>query len=505
MRAPDALCRRILPLLLPGDRRCGTRGYGLYPSGVDLSVLRRGQRSFWECANLFVALPFGLIAFTGTVTDGSSWSCPTPRATSSDKWWIAGRSQKGTCLNPRIVGNNMVGLALPFAFLLMSPQAPQLKLGDAAPDLKLRRLEGAKAGTELTLSSLKGKVVVVEFWATWCVPCVEALPHLSAVRKERPNVEFLAVTAEEPARVAAFLKTRSDAQVPVVMDAASQAVGTYGVKTIPHTVVIDKQGKIAAITWPDKLTAEALDAVAEGRDPKLPLKVDVAARFDELDPTAKVKVVIRRSNSTGTASRTESNRFVSDGAVPQVAYQKAYETSSFRSEFNLPKEESETPYYFDVVVPADKKEDLLPTLRSALQTAFGYKVSREMRQKKVYVLRRKQGSPLKMTKATSRGMSIFKHNGMIAKGTTMTSVAEFLESVLRDIVIDETNLEGMYDFEIQWIPENMESLLKGYEAVGLELVQETRDVEFVLLKGYEAVGLELVQETRDVEFVIVSK
>jgi uncharacterized protein (TIGR03435 family) len=374
----------------------------------------------------------------------------------------------------------MVGLALPLALLLLPLQSPQLKPGDVAPDLKLRRLEGAKAGTEVTLSSLKGKVVVVEFWATWCIPCIASFPHLSAVRKERPNVEFLAVTPEEPARVAAFLKTRNDITVPVVMDTAGSAFATYGIGTIPHTVVIDKQGKIAAITQPDKLTAEALDAVIEGRDPKLPTKVDVAAKFDELDPTAKVKVVIRASNSTSDPRQIGPNRFVADGAIPQIAYQAAYETSYFRCEFNVPKEEAEARYYFDVIVPSERKEDLLPTLRSALQTAFGYKVSRETRSKKVYVLRQKSGVPLKVVKSTSPAMSVFKHNGMRSRGTTMKAVAEFLESALRSIVIDETKLEGTYDFEVQWIPDNMESLLKGYEDLGLELVQETRDIEIII-------------------------
>ena len=374
----------------------------------------------------------------------------------------------------------MVALVLPLALVFLSPQAPQLKPGDTAPDLKLRRLEGTTAGTEITLSSLKGKVVVLEFWATWCLPCIASFPHLSTVRKERPNVEFLAVTAEDPARVAAFLKTRNDVQVPIVMDTSGTSLATYGIGTIPHTVVIDKQGKIAAITEPDKLTAEALDAVAEGRDPKLPLKVDVAAKFDEPDPTAKVRVIIRGSNSTGTASQTWPHRFVSDGAVPQVAYQKAYDTSFFRSEFNIPKEELEARFYFDVSVPPDKKEDLMPTLRSALQTAFGYKVSREMRPKKVYVLRQKQGAALKVTKSTSPPMSFFKHNGMTAKGSTMAFVAEFLESVLRGIVVDETKLEGTYDFETKWVPGNKESMLKSYEELGLELVEETRNIEILI-------------------------
>jgi peroxiredoxin len=117
--------------------------------------------------------------------------------------------------------------------------------GKPAPDFTLQTLTGDK----VRLADLKGKVVVLDFWATWCGPCVQALPHMIEVTKARAEkgVVFIAVNQQEGAdEIKAFLKSKN-LETTVALDAEGQAAKLYQVRGIPQSVIIDKAGNIAEI------------------------------------------------------------------------------------------------------------------------------------------------------------------------------------------------------------------------------------------------------------------
>jgi cytochrome c biogenesis protein CcmG/thiol:disulfide interchange protein DsbE len=117
-------------------------------------------------------------------------------------------------------------------------------VGRPAPDFALRPLDG---GEPIALSALRGRPVVVNFWATWCIPCLQEHPLLvEAARTLGSRVQFLGVVYEdgEP-EVRSFLARRGSAY-PSLLDPESKTAIAYGVFGVPETFFIDGEGRIAA-------------------------------------------------------------------------------------------------------------------------------------------------------------------------------------------------------------------------------------------------------------------
>jgi len=111
-----------------------------------------------------------------------------------------------------------------------------------APDFTLKTLDGK----EITLSQLKGKVVLLDFWATWCGPCKESVPHLIQLYKDyrESGFELVGMNVDKgDGEVVRRFITSMDIPYPVVT-APEDVVRSYRVTGIPATFLIDKEGKI---------------------------------------------------------------------------------------------------------------------------------------------------------------------------------------------------------------------------------------------------------------------
>ncbi len=123
--------------------------------------------------------------------------------------------------------------------------AAAVQLSTSAPDFTLRSV----AGTNLRLQEQRGQVVLVNFWATWCGPCRQEMPHLNRIydKYRASGFVLLGVNIDDDPRAAADLAAKLGLRFPVLLDTDKQVSRAYDMSAMPATLLIDRDGRVRHI------------------------------------------------------------------------------------------------------------------------------------------------------------------------------------------------------------------------------------------------------------------
>lgn len=115
-------------------------------------------------------------------------------------------------------------------------------VGANAPDFTLKTL----AGPNLRLQEQRGKVVLVNFWATWCGPCRKEIPHLNRIadKYKSSGLVLLGVNVDDDVRNAAEVANKLKVSFPVLLDTDKSVSKLYDLNSMPSTLVIDRSGRV---------------------------------------------------------------------------------------------------------------------------------------------------------------------------------------------------------------------------------------------------------------------
>jgi len=150
-----------------------------------------------------------------------------------------------------------LALLLPLAVAIASPEAMkalgilEMRQPTAAPDVGMPTL----AGTRLAMKDLRGKLVLVNFWATWCVPCQWEMPLMESLYQAYKDRGFviLAISIDQGDvdRVRAFVKDRK-LTYPVGLDPSHEVARRFGITGLPATLLVAPDGYIKGVTYGPK-------------------------------------------------------------------------------------------------------------------------------------------------------------------------------------------------------------------------------------------------------------
>ena len=153
----------------------------------------------------------------------------------------------------------------------------EILIGETVPDVAIKEIVNYKS-TNAKLSEFKGKLLILDFWATYCAPCVGMFPKTDSLEKLfNEKVKFLPITKESKEKVGAFLNhmylIRHIKPISIVNDKVFGSLFIYN--SIPYYVWIDANGKVVATTGSDEITQKNIEAVLSGKPPSFENRKDI--------------------------------------------------------------------------------------------------------------------------------------------------------------------------------------------------------------------------------------
>jgi uncharacterized protein (TIGR03435 family) len=339
------------------------------------------------------------------------------------------------------------------------------KIGAPPPPLNLVKVLRAPDGTDTSWEKLRGKVVVLDFWATWCGPCVASIPHwneLARQFRDKPIV-FLAISDENEAVVTAFLK-RKPIETWIGLEGSTRSTrDRYGIRGIPTTVIVNQDGIVVAAVHPATLEVKSLQEVLDTKHSSLPPPRDKPPE----EPVNSVSVTnqpplfemsIRRSGPRVPSQGYDAWSWSQDRhyvrgrfASVRMAISRFFQVRP--SLVNVRTELPEVDYDFEIQLPSGGQRDVEQIFGEALRRTFGLEVRRISEERDVFVLSVTHTNapglePLdSMLPSTGGGQSAGELN---LGGVTVDSLIPYLDNLLDKPVLDETGLTNRYTIVLKW-------------------------------------------------------
>ena len=340
------------------------------------------------------------------------------------------------------------------------------EIGSAPPPLQLSQIVQGPNKNEITWEKLKGQVVVLEFWGTDCGPCIRAIPHLNELVDQFSGkpVVFLSVSDDNADRLKQFLQQRPIKSWRALDGPLISTQTAFGVDGIPTIFIIDKSGKIAAITHPAKLEAKHLDEILAGKPSSLPVpKPDTdegvspasqSATSSNFPPT-EVSVSIQGpfpfptdGNFGGAFWNKEHTVFkaVKANLRDVLAEFFGVNREQMKAEVKLP----DGLYDITASAPLDQLPQLRMRFAAMAKTQLGISVLLTNREVEVYAMTLRSTNVLGLGRAEkSRGGGAFG-GGFRLEGVTMDVITRYFESQLAKPVVNDTKLSGLWSAEVKW-------------------------------------------------------
>jgi uncharacterized protein (TIGR03435 family) len=363
--------------------------------------------------------------------------------------------------------------------IALSLLAGSLRVGQIAPPL----IGVPMNGQPFQISQFKGRAVVIEFWATWCAPCVAAQPHMNqlAAKFRGKPIEFIAVTIDQGkqarAVVAKFLNGHPlDSRVLLATGGTQES---YGITEIPTTVLVDRRGRVAAITNPEDVNEAVLDRLASGGELAGMLRRETPITIKK--PPVEAGVL---SLSVGRSTEPYMLSSSTPGATDLVGLDAR---SVLAYLYGLPptRVDGDAPLLnakWDIHAryPESLRDQVLGTCRDLVPTAIALKVELVEVEQEVYVLRCPDGPRNDVTVLSDYNGGSHESTAQNAAGGVNLSakdLANQLESILEKPVVDESGLSARLQWSFTY--KDRTSVVDTLKRSGIELSLEKRKIKIV--------------------------
>lgn len=346
-----------------------------------------------------------------------------------------------------------------------------------APGFTLPVLLQAPAGAPKTLAGLKDKVVYLEFWATWCAPCVAGFPRTNRLIEKLSGqpVVFLAVTDEDPAMIAAWLKTHHT-KAWVGVDPTKATLEAYKNRHRPDGYLIGKDGALLARVSPESLEEKDLRDALAGRFAARPAPfkdVHRGGAGPEGEPLYEVSI---RPASGEWALSSGAGELAGTGLPFKDAVAEIWDVPRGLVVVEKPPVEA---FDFRLKTAPERFESGRERLKEAVAAAFGLTLKPEKRMTDVLLLELLPGSapPAAAAPGGKRGLMAYGPGRLLGTASA-GAFARALYNAADLPVVDATGLKDEFALDLEWKRGDAAERDKALASAGLRLARARRELDF---------------------------
>ncbi len=369
------------------------------------------------------------------------------------------------------------------------PAHEEPRLGARPPNLSITPAEDSAKWSGW--DELAGKTVIIEFWATWCSPCIGSLAKLNELVSSREDTMVVAISDDSLENQAKFI--RKYPSIRFFSDNQEQTFQRYKALTIPHCVVVGPDGLIKAITLPHNLNADILSQIAKGEEIELPLKAgrradvewdfkpDIDGQMHE--PTFQIIIEPTICESAGARQPPHGRSYSADGVTVETIAGAAFGLNYTRIDCQIPAKIRHQQYRVSIWVPSGKESSLGATMWEAVQKVAPVKADFHSVEKDVYVLSRDPSRTLPASTATGEGIG-FSRGLLDGAGVTTKQLAFAIENFAQMPVVDETGIDFCFDAKLKYDVSDFAILENQLtQQLGLKLTKERRQVRLLFIRA----------------------
>ncbi|OEK04484.1 redoxin domain-containing protein [Roseivirga misakiensis] len=387
-------------------------------------------------------------------------------------------------------------LALILVSGLLRGQA--LTVGDNIDHLEELEVDliGPKNG-KTTNGFPKKKVILIDFWATWCGSCIVNMPHLDSLQKEfKDDLLVLAVSTEDKARLERFAAKRPYSFM-YARDREHKMSDYFPYRMLPHSVLIDVDGTVVAITNPSNINKEVIKKVINKEKIDLPLKVDntafdYAADYFNLPADAIETFDIQpyNPNIPGFTKYNKDGRRISmHNTTITGMYRQAFDMSSFRLELQIDEakvdwKNTDNRYNLDILVAPEDAGRLNEIFQEKLLSTLDIKAKTKKKEMEVIVVSKIDSIPFPLEKAGTDVKNLnSRGDRFISNRSSMDDFTKYLEDqgTLGKPVVNETGIDGLFVFDFSYDPENPQSFHDAIKKMGIKMKKEMREIDILVI------------------------
>ena len=388
---------------------------------------------------------------------------------------------------------------------LSQTDAPML--GKVCPEFSMSIITAKGTEKNIALSQLRGKIVILEFWATYCAPCIPPLKHFNRLQAQFGDaVKFIAISGENRDKIDAFIAKKGNANLTYSMDWGHKLNDMFYHHFIPHTVVIDQDGVVRAFCSPDEID----EIVIMNLINREPVNFTMKHEYKETSYSQSTAVlqnygepIVVKKTANQTYKVELSNyreglptEFIIESSTEHkfincpltLIYQILHNQKPNRvllevNDKSKYSSENNNLYCLELNVPEYTGKNIREVGLQQLEALFPLKSKIEVRSQKVFSI---QKSNLQNVISTVDSTII------IQKGLTIKDLVNYLESnpqLVNNLpVINESGLEDNTIVDLDWFQNSPDSIENRLRTLSLHGEEKMADISCLILYEQQLVS-----------------